>query len=258
MSVLWYVKLSDGDVAPLTLEGIDEAFQAGSIDRDTMVLAPGSTQWARLAELAGLDEPAPRPQTTEPSPLPGSLRPFSVDLGAEDATGSDLKPARGKAKWLFAAALVASVFGAAAFEARRADPVSVGRVIKTFALVTIGHTASPSAAAASPPASPSPVTAAPAPENAPVQTAADTAAPGAASPKPTVMMQAAAIPYNALTDLSNRVRPDQVAASQKHEHFAKAHPKVHAASMMVSGSKSKSQGFTTGGNKFDPLNATIP
>jgi hypothetical protein len=217
-----------------------------------MVLAAGSMQWARLGTLAGLDEPPPPPKTPEPSPLPGSLRPFSVDLGADDLTGSDSKPARGKVKWLFAAALVAGVFGVAAFEARRADAISVGRVIKTFAMVTIGHPASPSAAAASPPASPSP-------ESARVEPAAGTA-PGAASPEPNmVIAQSAAVSYNALTDLSNRVRPDQVAASQKRDHFTKAHAKVHAASNMpVSGSKSKGQGFTTGGNKFDPLNATIP
>jgi hypothetical protein len=52
----WYVKLSDGDVHRVTLDQLDEAFQAGHIDGDTMVLAGGASEWTRLASLAGMDE----------------------------------------------------------------------------------------------------------------------------------------------------------------------------------------------------------
>jgi hypothetical protein len=265
MSALWYVKLSDGDVAPLTLEGLDEAFQAGSIDHDTMVLAAGSMQWARLGDLAGLDAPQAHNRAAAPAAIPNTLRPVSVDLGMLEVTDEDLKPTGGK-KWLFAVALVASVFGAAAFEARRAGVVSVGpsvasvgHVIKTFALATIGHPASSPAAAPAP--SPVSAAAAPSPVNAPTETAA-ARAPAAASPTAVTAALGAgvAVAYNALTDLSNRIRPaEKVAATPKPERVGKAHPKVRAASSMpASSSKSKSQGFTTDGNKFDPLNATIP
>ncbi|MGD0676121.1 MAG: hypothetical protein ABSC94_11915 [Polyangiaceae bacterium] len=54
----WYVKLSDGDVHRVTLDQLDEAFQAGHIDGDTMVLAAGASQWTTLGALAGIDEGA--------------------------------------------------------------------------------------------------------------------------------------------------------------------------------------------------------
>jgi hypothetical protein len=68
----WYVKLSDGDVHRVTLDQLDEAFQAGHIDGETMVLASGSTQWERLAAVAGMDDgeeeaeaaPGPEPEAT--------------------------------------------------------------------------------------------------------------------------------------------------------------------------------------------------
>lgn len=52
----WYVKLSDGDVHRVTLDQLDEAFQAGHIDANTMVLASGATQWTKLGALAGIDD----------------------------------------------------------------------------------------------------------------------------------------------------------------------------------------------------------
>jgi hypothetical protein len=52
----WYVKLTDGDVHRVTLDQLDEAFQAGHIDGETMVLASGASQWERLASVAGMDE----------------------------------------------------------------------------------------------------------------------------------------------------------------------------------------------------------
>jgi hypothetical protein len=52
----WYVKLSDGDVHRVTLDQLDEAFQAGHIDGETMVLASGATQWTKLGALAGIDD----------------------------------------------------------------------------------------------------------------------------------------------------------------------------------------------------------
>jgi hypothetical protein len=65
----WYVKLSDGDVHRVTLDQLDEAFQAGHIDGETMVLASGSEQWERLASVAGMDESEEEPDAAaEPEP----------------------------------------------------------------------------------------------------------------------------------------------------------------------------------------------
>jgi hypothetical protein len=60
-SGLWYVQLADGDVHRVTLDQLDEGFQAGHIDGETMVLAAGATRWAKLGQLAGIDEVAPIP-----------------------------------------------------------------------------------------------------------------------------------------------------------------------------------------------------
>jgi hypothetical protein len=54
----WYVKLADGDVHRVTLDQLDEAFQAGHIDGETMVLASGGSEWNKLGELLGLDDDA--------------------------------------------------------------------------------------------------------------------------------------------------------------------------------------------------------
>ncbi len=52
---LWRVQLATGEVRAMTLDALDEAFQAGKIDAATKVLAPGETTWARLADVAGLE-----------------------------------------------------------------------------------------------------------------------------------------------------------------------------------------------------------
>src|SRR5260370_15218351 len=128
---LWYVKLADGDVHRVTLDQLDQAFQAGHIDEDTMVLAAGATQWTKLGELAGLDEapavqvvppraaaarapytPTPAPYLAAPSPyVPAthSFRPVSVDLtdvDVDDLRGVPYRRASGK-RWVLAALGVA-------------------------------------------------------------------------------------------------------------------------------------------------------
>ena len=51
---LFYVKLADGDVHRVSLDQLDDAFQAGHIDGGTMVLADGSDKWTTLGALAGM------------------------------------------------------------------------------------------------------------------------------------------------------------------------------------------------------------
>src|ERR1700730_18030397 len=65
---LWYVKLADGDVERVTLDQLDEAFQSGQIDENNMVLASGSDQWMRLADLLGLSDVTPPPPPPTPTP----------------------------------------------------------------------------------------------------------------------------------------------------------------------------------------------
>jgi hypothetical protein len=87
----------------------------------------------------------------------------------------------------------------------------------------------------------------------------------AAAPSPPEQAAAPGTPApatNPLTDVSNRFSQEQrekfAAADRLREQKAKAHQKVRAWAAPGPAPKWKSQGFTTGGNKFDPLNATIP
>jgi hypothetical protein len=243
MSGLWYVKLSDGDVEPLTLDELDEAFQLGHVNAHTMVLADGAAQWARLGELAGLDQPpqryAPPPQQRQAYVpiMPSSIRPVSVDLSDFGDDDASFRPKKSK-KWMLGVVAVAGVLGFAAFEAQRSGVVSVDRVMAMI------NPASAPAVAAAPVAPPAPP-------------------PPAAAPAPSPDPAAAAAPSSTESGLANRFTPDvreKLAASDKQrEAKAKMHAKAHAAYVPVhtSASHGKAQGFTTGGNKFDPLNATI-
>jgi hypothetical protein len=236
MSGLWYVKLPDGDVEPMTLDELDEAFQRGDVNERTMVLAAGSTQWAKLGELAGLDQPAAQrpvslaeiPAFKGYAPIPNSMRPVSVDLdgfGDDDLT---FKPPKKGKKWVFGVVLVAGVLGFAAFEGARSGVFSINKLMSS---------SSQAAAVATMPVTPP----APAPAPLPDPTPSATTAPTATDSRFT------------------QDQKDKLAAADKVR--TKVHGKAHAASVSVHSSASHSkgaQGFTTSGNKFDPLNATIP
>jgi len=82
---IWSVRLPSGDVRRGSLDELDAAFEAGHIDENALVLAPGATKWTKLGELAGLDDDAPpaaAPTTVSVAPYatPNSLRPVMTDL----------------------------------------------------------------------------------------------------------------------------------------------------------------------------------
>jgi hypothetical protein len=240
MSGLWYVKLPDGDVEPMTLDELDEAFQRGDVNERTMVLAAGSTQWAKLGELAGLDQqPAPQRQVSlaaipamvnyAPAPMPNSMRPVSVDLEGFGDDDLSFRPPKKSKKWVFGVVAVAGILGFAAFEGSRSGVFNINKLMSS---------SSQAAAVATMPVTPPPA-AAPAP-----------------SPEPTP----SAAPAPSATDSRfTQDQKDKLAAADKMR--TKVHGKAHAASISVHSSASHSkgaQGFTTSGNKYDPLNATIP
>ncbi len=53
---LWLVRLPDGAIRSMTLEALDEAFQAGELDGSTPVQAPDADSFCSLAVAAGLDD----------------------------------------------------------------------------------------------------------------------------------------------------------------------------------------------------------
>ncbi len=74
---LWRVQLGSGEVRVMSVDALDDAFQAGTIDENTPVLAPGTATWSKLGEAAGLggegaEEPAPVSNVS-------SLAPIAVD-----------------------------------------------------------------------------------------------------------------------------------------------------------------------------------
>ncbi len=265
---LWYVKLADGDVHRVTLDQLDQAFQAGHIDEDTMVLAAGATQWTKLGELAGLDEapavqvvppraaaarapytPTPAPYLAAPSPyVPAthSFRPVSVDLtdvDVDDLRGVPYRRASGK-RWVLAALGVAVLYIAQATTylnragLHGSSPQSFG-----------GAAAQPPppvvTEAVSPPSSP-----VPAPVTAPAAIKQPSSAGSPLSPQ--------------FTDQSNpeaKLTPDQkqklLDADRERAQKAKSRARGSAPPASHGTPKVKSTVFTTGGSKFDPLNTSI-
>jgi hypothetical protein len=213
---LWYVKTPDGDVHRVTLDQLDEAFQAGRIDENVMVLAAGATKWAKLGALAGLDEP---PASV---PVASSIRPVSMDLSL-DVDENAFRKKSHKGVVIGAVVGLLAVFGG-------------------ILVLNRAHLGSdtPAAAAATPATAAAVVAPPPVPAAAP-----------APPPDPA--------PTTTAPVLSDDQKAKLAAADKAMEQKTKS-KKKNRASYGGGGHgspKIKSQGFTTGGNKFDPLNASF-
>jgi hypothetical protein len=284
---IWYVKLADGDVERVTLDQLDEAFQKGQIDETCMVLADGAQQWTKLADLLGLSEApapaAPTPAAVSPRtpvqspvaarspfampplaaphaaatqrpvaaqaplgmppphampaiPVASSLRPVSLDLSSQANLG-DLQypqyPTPSRKRWVVGGLGTALVVGAGAFFVVARTPSSV------------------------PPPNEAPVfaaAAAPDPAPAPAQPA---------TPTPPSAQQAMNPGPSSVMDPTQRLTDDQKKKLLEAEKN-KSHAKSHAGAVVAGGGggggthhREKSTGFTTDGNKFDPLNSSL-
>jgi hypothetical protein len=106
MSDIWHVQVPGGEVRTLTLDQLDEAFQNGWIDAETLVLPAGALSWARLGDVAGLDDDS---ETPPPVSAVNSVAPIALDVapraaathaealpGLDDDDLPELKPRRGK------------------------------------------------------------------------------------------------------------------------------------------------------------------
>lgn len=121
---LWQVQLPNGEVHPATLDQLDAAFERGMVDATTMVLGPGAKAWARLGDLAGIEEEPPAP-AAPPIGMdavvgPSTLRPLVSELDLPPFQPQSSKK-RGMA--IAIAALVA-VGGAAVFALGHEGPTS--------------------------------------------------------------------------------------------------------------------------------------
>ena len=294
---LWYVKLANGDVHRVTLDQLDGAFQAGHIDESTMVLAAGASTWSKLGDLAGLDDepaaPDPQPRYVAPAPAPvpaarapatatyaayqapapvaaqiaprmsaapvapayaaNSLRPMSMDLG--DAADYDM-PFRRKSRtgWVVAVLGLVLVAGGGSFAANRGH-VSLASLGLGGGSSDLANVAAAAALAAPPPAA-DPVVAAPPPAAAPPAAPAPVAA---AVPPSNAAPATGGSPLNPqfTTRLNEDTRAKLVAADKTRDQKSKARHAGGAPHASGGGSKAKSTTFTTGGNKYDPLNSSI-
>ncbi|MDB5214582.1 MAG: hypothetical protein JWO86_2509 [Myxococcaceae bacterium] len=157
----WHVKLANGETRALSLDELDTGFHDGWINERTMVLAAGSTRWAPLGEVAGLDE-TPAPVASTPNSIaPFALDSFDIDVALDSSSGADLvafRPRRGRTVLKVMTALV--VIGGLGFAG------FLGRPAVQRALASRGHASSVTADAKVTPTPPAPV-AAPAPSPAP-------------------------------------------------------------------------------------------
>jgi hypothetical protein len=263
----WHVRLPNGSVCTLTLDELDDAFQAGQIDENIFVLQHGATAWTTLGALLGIEAAPPAPParaqavmvaptpasgyasfSTYPSaPSPdsapfGSLRPTVSELDIDEDMDFGRSRSSGKKKALvaFAVAALALVgFGVA----------NPNRTAATWAKARslLANTASAPVAAAAPPPAEIPV---PAPAPPPAQPVATT--------PPVQSAQSAQSDADRLSDDKKKALLD---ADKAHaaQHQAKASAAAAAAPARRS-STYKSDGktvFHKGGNKYDPLNSSL-
>lgn len=121
---IWRVQLPTGELRAFSLDALDQAFDAGIIHGGTLVLAPGTTEWAPLAVVAGLDAPetnttpslspvaisCPDPHARPVATLPP---PATASLDLHDLSDDALKPKRGRLA--IGAAVAIAALGACGF-----------------------------------------------------------------------------------------------------------------------------------------------
>lgn len=281
---LWQVQLASGQVCRMTLELLDDAFQDGLITEDTLIMQDGTSEWVTLREVAGLDsEPeseapavgaenpvvavsAPVAAPSAPAPY---TDPFAPPLQAAPVVAQQMVPPASvqAAPFVFQGATQSPSFppqmGYAPPEplTRSTAPVAadidfdletvnfgkkrspakwiigIAAILGGFGFVAMNMNTTPGSIA---PAVAAPV-APPAYESTP-----------AASPPPVTP----AVAKPALSDDARRalMEADKTRAAKAQQQRASQSRGGGAA---PSGSRKKSDPFHKGGDKYDPLNASL-
>jgi hypothetical protein len=223
----WHVRMPTGTVSTMTLDELDSAYQAGTIDEQVYVLKQGESQWATLASLLGLDEspasatPPPAvisvapPAVTYSTPPPVySLRPVVSEIDSDlDLDSVAFRPAKKKST-VVAATIAAAVAAGIAIAALTSTSPDVGSL----------------AAASQPPPQPAAV------------------APPFAAP-------AEVAPADRFNDNQKRalIEADKARAAQQKAKMNAAAPVPHRSGYKSDGKPV----FHKGGDKYDPLNSTL-
>jgi hypothetical protein len=241
----WHVQLPNGTVSTMTIDELDAAFQADTINERTYVIKHGETAWATLADLLGLDEPA----SATPPPVVAAAAPISyAPPPVESVPVYSLRPVVSE---------VSDIdddidFGGSSFRSPKkrtaiiaGSIASVAAVGLLVAVLSASSSSPPVAAAASQPPPPVAVAAAaPPPVTAPVTAPLTPAANGTAT---------------ALDRFSDAQKKALQDADKTHAAQQKAKASAAASHRSVgSGYKSDSKPvFHKGGNKYDPLNSSL-
>jgi len=227
---LWRVQLATGEVRVMSLDALDDAFQAGTITESSPVLPPGATVWTRLADAAGLDAPSHESNVPSVAPMAVSLSesmgdatPYGArpdlslpDLDLDALEDEAFKPKRGR---VFAVIGIAALF--------------VGGL--GFAATRMGNIA----------------------ENAKSSLSAPKAA--AVAPPPAAVDLNEAAPGKTLTEeqkakLAEADKAREAAAAAREAQRKKDHP---SAPTKRGPREKTTTPFVNGGNKYDPLNGAL-
>ncbi len=155
---LWRVQLPTGEVRVMSLDALDDAFQAGTITESSPVLPPGAAAWTRLADAAGLDAPSHESNVPSVAPMAVSIAEVSTshaspygargdfslpDVDVDSLEDEAFKPKRGR---IFAVVGLAALFvGGLGFAATRVG--NLGERAKSSLSAPVAAAAAPPPAA---------------------------------------------------------------------------------------------------------------
>lgn len=252
---LWRVQLGNGEVVVMSLDQLDDAFQAGRIHEHTHVLREGMTTWMTVADAAGIGaEPLtpsayPPPAVVMETPGPSSIRPFVSEVSDLDLSDLGLPKKSSKAKTAFFTLAAAMIVGGAGFAATHVPQVQ-SRVQGLLG----GASPVANIAAAAPVHAP------------PVQIVPATPVAPAAQPAPAPAAPAAVAATSPASDpaaaANGRLTPDQIRALMEGDKTRAAvqEKKAEAKKQTREKHAAKRSGkpvFSKGGSKYDPLNASL-
>ena len=129
---VWQVKLASGEMRPMTLTQLDDAFQESTVNADTYVLQAGTTTWAKLGDVAGIGASGESPIEAKVAPVSEAPVAFPIDMDdSDDEMMAGLRPRkRGRILWgMAAAALVLGGIGFAATRSPDAPPAPVAAAV---------------------------------------------------------------------------------------------------------------------------------
>jgi hypothetical protein len=78
----WYVQFDSGDVRLMTLDELDQAFEAGEVHAQTYLIQVGETNWQSLADVAGLNDESDEESNEEPVAAPAPQPAFAAPAPA--------------------------------------------------------------------------------------------------------------------------------------------------------------------------------